>query len=62
MINGMDSVNLTKLDVLDEMDSLKIAVAYFHKGKKLESFPASADVLAEIEVEYIELPRMEDLN
>lgn len=56
MINSMKSINLTKLDVLDEMESLKIATGYFFQGKKLESFPASIDQLANVEVEYIEMP------
>lgn len=56
MLNNMKSINLTKLDVLDDMDSIKIATGYFHQGKKLENFPASSDVLANVEVEYIELP------
>ncbi|MFO0780523.1 MAG: adenylosuccinate synthase [Candidatus Gracilibacteria bacterium] len=56
MLNNMKSINLTKLDVLDDMDSIKIATGYFHQGEKLENFPASSDVLANVEVEYIELP------
>ncbi len=56
MLNDMKSINLTKLDVLDEMDTIKIAVGYFYEGKKLESFPASADILSNVEVEYLELP------
>ena len=56
MINGFNALNVTKLDVLDEFDTVKIATDYFHKGKKLESFPASTDILQEVEVEYLELP------
>lgn len=56
MINDINALNITKLDVLDEFDTVKIATDYFHKGKKLESFPASADILQEVEIEYLELP------
>jgi len=56
MINGFTSINLTKLDVLDDLDTIKIATAYIVDGKKLESFPASLSVLEKVEVEYIELP------
>lgn len=56
MINSMKCMNLTKLDVLDDFDTLKIATDYFYKGKKLESFPASADVLSNLDVEYFSLP------
>lgn len=55
-INGFTSINLTKLDVLDDLETLKIGIAYKHKGKVLESFPASINVLEEVEVEYIEMP------
>lgn len=55
-INGLTAVNLTKLDVLDNLDSLKIAVAYKYKGETLKEFPASTEQLAEVEVEYIEMP------
>lgn len=55
-LNGMTSINLTKLDVLDGMDTLKIAVAYKHKGQTLKNFPASAEILDEVDIEYIEMP------
>jgi len=56
MINDMKSINVTKLDVLDEMETIKIATTYFYQGEKLENFPASADVLSNVEVEYVEMP------
>jgi adenylosuccinate synthase len=56
MINNMSGINLTKLDVLDEMETIKIATGYFYAGKKLENFPASLEMLTRIEVEYIEMP------
>ncbi|KAF3049208.1 hypothetical protein E8E11_003571 [Didymella keratinophila] len=54
--NDYTSLNLTKLDVLDDFDELKIATAYSHKGQKLEGFPSNPDVLAEVEVHYETLP------
>jgi len=54
--NGLTSINLTKLDVLDNFETIKIAVAYKLNGEKIESLPASADILEKVEVEYIELP------
>jgi adenylosuccinate synthase len=53
-INDYTSINLTKLDVLDSFPTLRIAVAYKDKatGKELESFPASSDVLENVEVVY----------
>lgn len=56
LINGYTSLNLTKLDILDALPTLKIAVAYHLDGKPLESFfPADLDVLARVEVQYVEM-------
>ncbi|CAO3686838.1 unnamed protein product [Rhizopus stolonifer] len=56
MINGYTSFNLTKLDILDQLPTIKVAVAYHLDGKKLPSFPADLNVLEKVEVEYVELP------
>lgn len=56
MINGYSSLNLTKLDVLDAFDSIKVGVAYYHNGVELASFPADLDLLAQVEVKYETLP------
>ena len=39
LINDYTSINLTKLDVLDNMDTIKIGVEYFHNCVPLDSFP-----------------------
>jgi adenylosuccinate synthase len=63
MINGLTELNLTKLDVLSGLETLKIATHYRFKGEYLKSFPASLEVLENIEVEYIEMPGWkEDLS
>lgn len=57
MINGLTHINLTKLDVLTGLETLKIAISYKHDNNKYEkSLPALAHVMEEVEVEYIELP------
>ncbi|CAO3629506.1 unnamed protein product [Cunninghamella blakesleeana] len=56
LINGYDSLNITKLDILDTLPVIKVAVAYKLNGELLESFPADLNVLEKIEVEYVELP------
>jgi adenylosuccinate synthase len=56
MINGYTSLNLTKLDILDDMETIKIGVNYLLDGKPLASFPADLNVLERIEVEYVEVP------
>ena len=40
-ISGIDGIALTKLDVLDELDEIKICVAYQLDGKKIDYFPSS---------------------
>lgn len=56
MLNGYTCINLTKLDVMDDLDTVKIATKYLHKGKELAAFPASIEVLSEVEVIYEEMP------
>ena len=56
LLNGYTSLNLTKLDVLDGLDEIKIAVAYKLNGKVLEAFPSRLVDLALVEVEYETLP------
>ncbi|CCA74795.1 probable ADE12-adenylosuccinate synthetase [Serendipita indica DSM 11827] len=56
MINGYDVLNLTKLDVLDGLDEIKVAVKYQLDGKDLDGFPADLDLLGRVTVEYVTLP------
>lgn len=44
-INGMDGLIITKLDVLDHFDEIKIAVAYEYEGKEIRYFPAQLKIL-----------------
>ncbi|KAK4686243.1 adenylosuccinate synthase, partial [Tremellales sp. Uapishka_1] len=55
-INGYTSLMLTKLDVLDGFDEIKIATAYRLDGELVEGFPADLDRLAKVEVEYVTMP------
>ncbi|KAF9165148.1 phosphoribosylaminoimidazole carboxylase ade2 [Actinomortierella ambigua] len=56
MINGYTSLNITKLDVLDQLDEIKIGVAYKVGDKVLEGFPADLEVLEKVEVVYETMP------
>ena len=42
-ISGIDGIALTKLDVLDELDEIKMCIAYEINGKKYDYLPASID-------------------
>lgn len=57
-INHYTALNLTKLDVLDSFQTIKIATGYKdpQTGQELASFPASLDQLARVEVVYKEMP------
>ncbi|OGW84225.1 MAG: adenylosuccinate synthase [Omnitrophica bacterium RIFCSPHIGHO2_02_FULL_51_18] len=41
MINGIQEIAVTKLDVLDDLKEIKICVAYRHRGRLYRRFPAS---------------------
>jgi adenylosuccinate synthase len=56
LASSVDSLCVTKLDVLDGFDTLRIAVAYRWRGERLEYPPSAAEALAECEPEYEELP------
>ena len=55
-INGFTSVALTKLDVLDALDEIKVCVGYNLNGKKCESLPAVSQDLRRVEPVYETLP------
>ena len=56
MLNGIDALALTKLDVLDEFEQINIATGYRYQGELLEGMPYGANVLAECEPVYETLP------
>ena len=56
MVNGVDEWAVTKLDVLDGFETLRIATAYRLDGRPLDAPPADARDLARCEPVYEELP------
>ena len=42
-ISGIDGIALTKLDVLDELEEIKICIAYDLEGKKINYLPTSVN-------------------
>ena len=42
-ISGINGIALTKLDVLDELDEIKMCIAYELNGKKIDYLPAAVD-------------------
>src|SRR5687767_923975 len=55
-INGFSSVALTKLDVLDALDEIKICVGYKLDGRVCESLPAVSQDLRRVEPIFATLP------
>ena len=56
MVNGVDLLAVTKLDVLDELDEVKICTAYKINGEIRENFPADTTLLDHVEAIYETLP------
>jgi adenylosuccinate synthase len=56
MINGIDWWAMTKLDVLDGLETIKVCVAYEHQGRRYETVPASVRVLEHCVPVYEEFP------
>ncbi len=56
MINGIDYVAITKLDVLSVFDQIKVCIGYELNGKKIKSFPTDADRLYNVKPVYETLP------
>jgi adenylosuccinate synthase len=54
MINGVDSIALTKLDVLTKVEKLKICVGYKHKGSVIKDFTTNLKVLQNCQPIYEE--------
>jgi adenylosuccinate synthase len=55
-INSVTGMCITKLDVLDGMDTLKICVSYRLNGESIDVPPVGADLIEQCTPEYIELP------
>jgi adenylosuccinate synthase len=55
-INGMDCLAITKLDVLDELDEIKVCVAYEIDGQRCKDFPTDSRRFAHCKPIYETLP------
>ncbi|KAG9573259.1 Adenylosuccinate synthetase, partial [Aureobasidium melanogenum] len=59
-INGIDGLAITKLDVLDGLESIKVCIAYEYRGKRRELAPLDADGWDECKPVYLEFPGWEE--
>jgi adenylosuccinate synthase len=55
-ISGIDGIALTKLDVLDELDELKMCIEYELDGKKVDYLPAAVEDQLKIKPVYKTFP------
>jgi adenylosuccinate synthase len=51
-LNGISGIALTKLDVLDGLDEIKVCVGYRLDGKRIDYLPASQGAQARVEPIY----------
>lgn len=56
MINGITDIALTKLDVLNDFNEIKVATKYITNGTATDQFPIRSEEIDKIEVEYTSLP------
>jgi adenylosuccinate synthase len=55
-VNGFDSLIITKLDVLDDLDEIPVCVAYEVNGKVMTQMPASTQAIEAIKPIFETLP------
>jgi adenylosuccinate synthase len=55
-LNSLSELAITKLDVLDSLESLKVCVAYDVDGERLEHLPYHQSALHKAKPVYAELP------
>ena len=55
-LNSLSGLCITKLDVLDGLDTIRICTGYRCRGEEYEISPVGADLLADCEPLYEELP------
>ena len=55
-ISGIDGIALTKLDVLDELEEIKMCIAYDLNGKKIDYLPAAVEDQIKVRPVYKTFP------
>jgi len=59
-INSVSGLCITKLDVLDGLETIRLAVAYRYRGAETTTPPSGAEGIADCEPVYIEMPGWQD--
>ena len=55
-INGLDGLIITKLDILDTLDTIPVCTGYEYEGARVEEMPSRVETLAKIRPVYETLP------
>jgi adenylosuccinate synthase len=55
-VNSLTDIALTKLDVLDDLDTVRVCVGYRIDGRLLDGYPDDPDALGRVECIYEEIP------
>ena len=56
MVNGLDSLIVTKLDILDALDEIPVCIAYQRDGSPTQELPAVAEAWESVRPVYRTLP------
>jgi adenylosuccinate synthase len=59
-INSVTGICLTKLDVLDGLETIRVCVGYRHRGAVIDDSPVGAEAIQECEPVYEDLPGWQD--
>lgn len=59
-VSGVESLNLTKLDILTGFKTIKIATQYRLDGQVLDFIPSNLEDFERVEVDYLEMPGWEE--
>ena len=55
-VNGINSINITKLDVLTGFEKVRVGTGYRLDGQSIHTVPASLKDFERVDVEYIDMP------
>jgi adenylosuccinate synthase len=61
-LNGVTSIAITKLDTLSSLDTIRVSDEYEYSGRRIDTFPASAEVLQECVPVYREMEPVGDVE
>ncbi len=56
MVNGLTHLAITKMDVMDAFDEIKVCIAYEIDGRRVEQFPSQIPALEKVKPVYETLP------